>query len=42
MLGRIIKPENLTFNMSIYVQKDLNKFYDQPQVTSIDEVLKGS
>lgn len=28
--------------MSIYVQMDLHKFYDQPQVTSIDQVLSGS
>ena len=28
--------------MSIYVQKDLNKFYDQPVITSIEEVLSGS
>ena len=42
LLGRIIKSQNLIFNMSIYVQKDLHKFYDQPQVTTIEEVLSGS
>ncbi len=28
--------------MSIYVQKDLGKFYDQPIVTTIEEILSIS
>jgi len=27
--------------MSAYVQKDLGKYYDQPLVTTIEEILSG-
>jgi hypothetical protein len=42
LLCRIIKPQNLTFNMSLYVQRDLDKFYDEPLVTTVEEILSSS
>jgi hypothetical protein len=35
LLCRAIRPQNLTLNMSLYVQRDLGKYYDQPLVTTI-------
>lgn len=42
LLCRIIKPQNLVYNMSLYVQRDLDKYYDQPLVTTIEEILSHS